>query len=121
MAHILIMEDEPLVRQALQDTFEAAGHQVQVAEDGEEGGLLAQTNQCQVAVIDIFMPRQDGIAAIMELKKSSPETKVIAISGGGAVVRDFDYLEYARALGAVECFHKPIDPQELLDTIEAVL
>ncbi|MDT8446627.1 MAG: response regulator [bacterium] len=121
MARILIMEDEVLVAQALQDTLESAGHQVWIATNGEEGSQLASANQVDLAVVDIFMPRQDGIAAIMELKKASPDTKVIAISGGGAVVRDFDYLEYARALGAVECFHKPIDPQELLDTIEAVL
>lgn len=121
MAKILIMEDEEMVLMALKETLEAAGHEVVTSETGLEGGRIAQKEGCQLAVVDIFMPQQDGIAVIMELKKLSPSTKVIAISGGGAVVRDFDYLEYARALGAVECFHKPVDPQELLDTIAAVL
>jgi len=121
MTTILIMEDEVLVREGLVETLQAAGYEAFGATNGAQGLELARETTIDLAIIDIFMPQKDGIASIMELKKTSPAVKVIAISGGGAVVRDFDYLEYARALGAIECLQKPIDPQDLLDIIAAIL
>ncbi|OGG96673.1 MAG: hypothetical protein A2508_09210 [Candidatus Lambdaproteobacteria bacterium RIFOXYD12_FULL_49_8] len=119
MANLLIMEDEVLVCRALKDSLESAGHQVTLALDGSDGSRLAASGQFDLAIIDIFMPIQDGIATIMELKKSQPSLKVIAISGGGALVNEYDYLEYAEAMGAIQCFYKPIDTEELLSCIKA--
>jgi len=120
MAKILIMEDEELVLQSLIESLEEAGHQVMGAKDGIEGGQMAAAQDFDLTIVDIFMPDQDGIATIMKLKKTRPDLKVIAISGGGALVKDYDYLEYAKALGAVHCFYKPIDPDELLSCIQSV-
>jgi len=121
MPTILIMEDEVLVREGLLETLESAGYSTYAAADGAQGIALAQEHPFDLAIIDIFMPQKDGIAAIMEFKKLQSKVKIIAISGGGAVVRDFDYLEYAQALGAAKCFQKPIDPQELLDVVSALI
>jgi len=121
MKSILIMEDEALVREGLHAILESAGYAVVSVADGNEGIEIAGDKTFDLAIIDIFMPQKDGIATIMELKKLSPQLSVIAISGGGNVIRDFDYLEYAQALGAVKCFQKPVDPDELLDTIASIL
>jgi len=121
MKSILVMEDEALVRQGLVELLETAGFNAQAVADGNQGLEIAAKTSFDLAIVDIFMPLKDGIATIMELKKLSPLLKVIAISGGGNIVRDFDYLEYAQALGAVKCFQKPVNPDELLETIAAVI
>lgn len=55
------------------------------------------------------MPEKEGIETISELKKESPDVKIIAVSGGGIATKPDGYLSIAKHLGAQKTFTKPVD------------
>jgi len=114
---ILLIEDEALVAQALAEILRDELYEVDLAENGVQGLKLFDSRPYDLILIDIFMPEKDGIATIMDLQKRAMGLKLIAMSGGGAVIKNFDYLEYAKALGVLACFQKPVNPAELLRVI----
>jgi YesN/AraC family two-component response regulator len=65
-------------------------------------------------VTDIVMPEMEGIATIIEAKRCSPETRVIAISGGGKYGRSDNFLQWAAELGAAEVLAKPFAMSSLI-------
>lgn len=121
MNRILIVDDESLLAETLQSFLKSEGFQADVANNGETALRMVKEEDYDLMIVDIFMPEKDGIATIMDLKKINDRCKVIAMSGGGNVIKNFDYLEYAQALGAIRCFQKPIDPSELLACVKAAL
>ena len=70
--------------------------------------------------MDILMPDKDGIECIMDLRREFPQAKLIAMSGG-AQTDGLDLLDIAKMLGAHKALRKPIDVQDLVGAIEAVL
>ena len=120
MARILVIDDEAPVRAMLQQMLERSGHNVTVATEGEEGMLLFHDDPADIVITDIFMPEKEGIETILELRKQAPQTKIIAISGGGRAGK-LDFLATAKNLGAHQALAKPFERKELLDAIDAVL
>ena len=120
MEKILIMDDCGDFRALIRDILVEAGYEVLEAADGNEGLQLYLRNPVSVVIIDMLMPNKDGIETIMELRKASSPTKIIAVSGGGRVPSD-DYLSMARTAGADYTIIKPIDPDSLLSTISQIL
>ena len=115
--NILLVEDEFLVAQALQELLKDEGYHVDIAENGVEALQLYDQKAYDLLVVDLFMPEKDGIATMMDLQRKQNDVKLIAISGGGTLLKNYDYLEYASALGALACFKKPIEPSPFLDAI----
>ncbi len=115
MAHVLIVDDEPAVRDVLAHMLRAAGHEVWEAADGAEGLRLALDVEPDVVLCDLVMPNKEGLETIRELRRAVPALPVVAMSGGSP--RGGDYLAAARALGAVEALPKPIDIQTLLRVV----
>jgi DNA-binding response OmpR family regulator len=120
MARILVMDDEAPIRVMLRQILEAEGHTVVDAPDGYAGMHLFRDAPADLVITDIFMPYKEGIETIVELRKNFPQTKVLAISGGGQM-GTLDFLPAARQLGAHEVLYKPFEPQELLETVKAML
>ena len=120
MAHILIIEDDALLRQTLRFTLEHLGYDVTEAGDGKEGLTIQQTAVCDLVIVDIIMPETDGIKTIIELRRQSPALKIIAISGGG-MGKATDYLSTARLLGANRTLAKPFSSEELAASVSEVL
>lgn len=108
MASILIVEDEPAVLKLLSRASEEAGHDVVTASNGKDGITKFAAGKFDVVVTDIIMSGGDGIGFIEEMLELSPDTKILAISGGGSVV-EFDYLGAATKHGAVTTLSKPFD------------
>jgi DNA-binding NarL/FixJ family response regulator len=73
-----------------------------------------------VIITDMYMPTVDGIEVIGALMSEFPEARLIVMSGGGQVGKE-DVLDLARRLGAKQTLSKPIDRQELLAAVNAVL
>ena len=96
--------------------LERAGYETDVAPDGKAAVQAQHENPADIVITDIFMPEMDGFAAIMEMRKDNPETRIIAISGGSNRVVG-DYLPIAQQLGAARVFHKPVDRDELLKAV----
>lgn len=120
MANILIIDDEAPIRLLLRDALEREGHQVLDAADGSEGVRLFKENPSDLVVTDIVMPNKEGLETIMELKKESPNVKIVAMSGGGKIAPD-SYLQMAKGLGAVQSFSKPFGIKTFLSAVKEIL
>ena len=120
MARILIIDDEPQIRSMLKLMLERDGYEVVEAPDGVEGISVYRQNPTDLIITDLIMPNKDGIGMIIDLKKEFPEVKIIAMSGGGLNKPD-GYLKGAKKLGASYTLTKPIDREEILRVVAAIL
>ena len=120
MARILIADDERLVREMLDIWLTRTGHDVLLADTGLSAINILEKENVDIAIVDIVMPRMDGLETILEIKKKDKALKIIAISGGSRI-RDFDFLKAAETFGADATLHKPLDNMELNKAIEVCL
>lgn len=118
MAHILVIDDETMIRSLLQEILENAGHKVTEAPNGKIGIEQFQERPADLVITDIIMPQQEGLNTIFELKKIAPDLKIIAISGEQEAE---NFLETAKQFGASQIFNKPIKGKILLQAIEEAL
>ena len=120
MARILVIDDDDAIRFSLKLALEDADHQVEDAANGVEGMTRFRTNPADLVITDIFMPEKEGLETIDEIKRSYPQTKIIAMSGGGRMNPE-DYLEIAKRVGADRSLFKPFDIQLLVATVDDLL
>jgi len=100
--------------------FEREGYEVVDAPDGKVAMRLHQEEPADLVITDLIMPEKEGIETIMELRQTSPDVKIIAISGGGRIEPE-THLKVAKGLGAMRTFTKPIEPKELLSSVRELL
>ncbi|HEY1847869.1 MAG TPA: response regulator [Opitutaceae bacterium] len=117
---ILIVDDEPGIRELLSLMLEGAGHTVASAEDGLQAPKILASKPIDVVITDLLMPERDGLEFITEVRKKYPKVKIIAMSGGGHIARD-SYLRIAKNFGAHVLLEKPFSQSGVLGAIEAVL
>jgi CheY-like chemotaxis protein len=117
---ILVIEDDPIMREALTDWLQAAGYGVRTAADGSAGLAAVKSVVPAVVVTDIHMPGTNGAAVISELKQHYPQVAVIAISGLFNSGHGLD-ANAALALGAARALAKPFKRAELLRAIAELL
>jgi DNA-binding response OmpR family regulator len=117
---ILLIDDDTLIRRSVARVLLQNGYEVVTAEDGVRGLELYHRQKFDLIITDIYMPRQEGIETILTLRRTDPDTKIIAISGGGRT-GNTDALEMARLLGANAILEKPFRTDQLLAKIEAVM
>ncbi len=114
---ILIVEDEPRIRQYLKQLFEGQNYLVDVAGDAEEGMYYGEEYPIDLAIIDLNLPRIDGITLIENLRKKHKTFPIIIVTG-----RD-QWQEKVRGLeaGADDYMVKPFVAEELIARVEAML
>src|ERR1700690_2993677 len=117
---ILVIEDDPIMREALTDWLQAAGYGLRTAADGNAGLEAVKLGVPAVVVTDIHMPGTSGAAIISELKRDYPQIAVIAISGLFNSGHGLD-AEAALALGAARALAKPFKRAELLRAVAELL
>jgi YesN/AraC family two-component response regulator len=120
MTLILIVDDDEAIRQMLRDMLEREGFDVLDAANGKEALTLFHITHPDLVITNIVMPEKEGLELIRELRKESPDTRIIAISGGGQYGY-VDYLEVARTFGAMRTLAKPFARAQLLEAVSAVL
>jgi CheY-like chemotaxis protein len=113
---VLVIDDEPALREVIRRMLEPAGHEVAEAENGRVGVQIFQAAPFDVVVTDVIMPGQEGIETIGELRKLSKHVRIVAMSGGG--IKDLDVLALARRLGADATLPKPFRKSDLLSCVE---
>lgn len=114
--HILLVDDEAAVRNALERVLTRAGYTVMAVENGAQAIEYAQQRPVDLVVTDLIMPEQEGIETIVRLRRIHPNLPIVAMSGGGSG-DPADYLKIARGLGAKATLAKPFHPDVLLTTI----
>lgn len=116
---ILIVDDEPDILELIEYNLKKAGYQVFLASNGEEGIKMAKQHQPDLIILDIMMPRMDGIEAC-RLMRNMPEFKhtfMIFLTA-----RSEEYSEIAGFnVGADDYIAKPIKPRALVSRINAIL
>ncbi|MGZ6039477.1 MAG: response regulator transcription factor [Phenylobacterium sp.] len=118
---VLVVEDDPDLLTLLTGAFVREGFQTFSAANGRLGVEMVKTLQPDLMVTDIVMPEMEGIGAILEARRWSPATKVIAISGGGHYGRSENFLGWAHELGADEVLAKPFRMSSLIMAARVVL
>ena len=120
MKQILVIDDEPDILKLISKILEKAGYKVMTAENGRLADKLFNEYPFDLVITDIVMPQKEGLEIILQLKENSPDTKILAISGGGKI--EFaEYLDAARATGAHAIVKKPFEISHLLNTVEQLL
>lgn len=119
MATILIVDDDPTIRAVIIQALKAAGHEVFSAANGKEGMWHSRAVQPDLIVTDLFMPIQEGLELIKELRAHFPHIAILAISGTSIASRAM--LAVAMELGATATLEKPFDKDTLLAMVESAL
>jgi DNA-binding NtrC family response regulator len=117
MARIIIIDDEPSVLTALEQALKSTGHQVILAEDAKKGVREHQSRPADLIITDLYMPDQDGIQTIIQLRRLSPEVPIIAMSGNPKA----HILDVAQKLGVHAVLEKPFEFEHLLRVVEKAL
>jgi YesN/AraC family two-component response regulator len=120
MAKILLVEDDPMVIEALSCAIESKGHSCVKASNGLEGMKAFLESSFDLVITDIIMPDQEGIGMMLEMRAHTPDVRIVAISGGGRT-GSAEYLTTAQQLGAVAVLKKPIRLAELFSVLDDCL
>jgi CheY-like chemotaxis protein len=123
-ARLLVIEDDPLVREMLADALGSSGYAVIAAPDGREAVRRCRVERVDLVIVDLYMPEQDGLETIRALRAELPELPIIAISGGGELrlaASAGGMLRLASAFGANRALEKPLAIRQLLDTVRDLL
>ncbi len=120
MVRILIIDDDTHVLSTLRKMLEREGYEVVEASDGKKGLRLYRENPTDLIITDLIMPEKEGLETIIELRQNFPDTRIIAMSGGGQDVPG-NSLSTAKILGANYTFEKPINREQLLNAVRDLL
>jgi DNA-binding response OmpR family regulator len=120
MANILVIDDDPQIGRLLEKVLGRAGHEVAIALNGKDGQQIFREGNFDLLITDLIMPEKEGLETIMELRREFPETKIIAMSGGGRIGPD-SYLKMANTLGAEKTLTKPFGREDLLSAVSALI
>jgi len=120
LAKLLIVDDDPLIRETLGSGLRMFGHDVALAEDGAKGVAHLRCHAAELALVDILMPEKEGLETIREMRRDHPTMRIIAMSGGGGV-SNLNFLEMAQVFGADLTLQKPFRIKELLESIASLL
>jgi DNA-binding response OmpR family regulator len=114
---ILVIEDDPSILRGLQLNLGMEGYVVRSAMDGETGLALARTEEPDLVVVDVMLPRLGGLEVVREIRKDDPELPVLILSAKGQELDKVAGLQ----LGADDYMVKPFGLKELLARIDALL
>lgn len=120
MKQILVIDDEPEILKLIGRVLENAGYKVMTAENGRLADKLFDKHLFDLVITDIIMPQKEGLEIILQLKKNSPDTKILAISGGGKI-KPAEYLGTAQATGAHAIVKKPFKISHLVEKVGQLL
>ena len=114
MARVLIVDDDEGDRLFHETILERRGHEIHSARDGAEALQVYLRRPIDVVVTDIDMPVPDGMELISSLTALDPDAAIVAVSGATAAE-----LGLAKVIGARTVLTKPVDPERLIEAVEA--
>jgi two-component system copper resistance phosphate regulon response regulator CusR len=114
---ILLVEDERAAAQMLAQGLREQGYSVDVAHDGEEGSYKAHIAPYDLFILDVLLPRKDGLTLCRELRKAGHSTPILMLTARDAVEDRISGLDH----GADDYLTKPFEYRELLARVRALL
>ena len=111
--HVLVVDDDELVRIVVQEIFERIGCTVSSAANGKQALIEIAAKKPDLLILDVIMPEKEGIGTLLQVKREHSDIKTIVISGGGRKKID-DFLIIAERFGADAVLKKPIQQSVLV-------
>ena len=117
MARILVVDDEPHIREVVRAYLARDGHVVLTAADGEEALAIAHRDGPDLIVLDVMLPKRSGFEVLRELRAGGSTAAVVMLTARDEVIDRVAGLE----TGADDYVTKPFEPRELVARVSAVL
>lgn len=117
---VLVVDDDPEMREAMARILGGAGYAVELAADGDQAIEVQRARPAEVLITDVFMPSRDGLETIQFFRATYPDIGIIAMTGGSPTGRSEEYLKVAEVAGANATLRKPFAAQALLDHISGL-
>jgi DNA-binding response OmpR family regulator len=114
---VVVIEDEPAIRRGVVDALRASGYDVAEAADGVRGTEEALRRGVDLVLLDLLLPKRDGLDVLAEIRKVRPTLPVIILTARGTEEDRVGGLK----MGADDYVVKPFSARELLARVEAVL
>jgi DNA-binding NtrC family response regulator len=114
---ILIVDDDSQIRTLLAERLRFHKYQVSTAEDGEKGLDKFAREGADVVLLDLMMPKLDGLETLKRMKKEEPEVLVIMMTAFGTIERAVEAMK----MGAYDFIPKPCEPEHILLTLQKAL
>jgi len=114
---LLVVEDDRAIQRMIGDYFRHAGYDVVTAGDGETGARMATSEKPTVVILDLMLPKMDGLAVCREVRQRNPGLPIIMLTAKGDVVDKVVGLE----MGADDYLTKPFSLRELEARIKTVM
>ena len=120
---LMVIDDDPDLRDMLEDMFRQRGFDVVTAPDGEEGLRLSHERTPDLIILDLRMPKLNGLEVLATLKRAHPDLPVIVMSAGGEQALDeASVAMFSRMrLGAGRLFDKPVNMKALAAAVDELL
>lgn len=117
MAQILIADDEISIRHSLEKFLKRLNHQVLCAADGEEALALLEKQAVDLALIDLVMPKVDGLSLIRRMQVIAPDTIAIVLTGFGTITSAVEAMK----CGAYHYLTKPFELEDIASIVQTAL
>jgi len=115
---ILLVDDDHEIVESMRTVLEARGYHILVARDGNQGLAMAETEQPDLVVLDMMMPKRSGFLVLEKLRRSRPDPmRVIMITAN----EGSRHKAYAEMLGVDDYIRKPFAMDRLLESIDRLL
>lgn len=114
---ILIIDDDKDITNLLRIYLEAEHYEVHLAHDGEEGLNMLKRHSTDLIILDVMMPKKDGILVCREIRQDNQTVPILMLS---AKAEDMDKI-YGLTTGADDYLIKPFNPLELIARVKALL
>ena len=117
MARILVVDDEPAVRRALERALRLDSYDVTLAADGEEALDVLANQPADAVILDVLMPRLDGLEVARRMRQAGDRTPILMLTARDAVDDRVKGLD----VGADDYLAKPFSTRELIARVDNVL
>jgi DNA-binding response OmpR family regulator len=117
LAKILVVDDERFIRVTIEQCLTEAGHQVDLAVNGEHALQKAAEAEHDLVLLDMKLPDLDGLEVLRRMRKKAPDQAVVIITAYGTVATAVEAMK----LGAIDYLQKPFTPEEIRNAVDTVL
>jgi len=115
---ILLVDDDPEIVESMRTVLESRGYSILVARDGNQGLVIAESEEPDLVVLDMMMPKRSGFLVLEKLRRSRPNPmRVIMITAN----EGSRHKAYAEMLGVDDYIRKPFAMDRLLESVDRLL
>lgn len=114
---ILLIEDEPAIAADVAGALAATGYVTDIARDGEEGWFKASTEDYDALILDLGLPKLDGLSVVRRLREDGSPVPILVLTARGSWLQRVEGID----AGADDYLTKPFEMEELLARLAALL